>query len=132
MRCRLSLFALSSLATLFSAGCGGSQVEPTLSSIHEVVIDRSCNSQSCHGGSSPEADLDLSTPETAYDSLVGVTATEEPEFTRVVAGDPDNSLVYMVLLGPVGAIDQMPPGYELSVDEVEAVRQWIEDGAENN
>ena len=132
MRYRPFLFLLSSVATLFSVGCGGSAVDPTLTSIHDVIISRSCSSESCHGGSSPEGDLDLSTFESSYASMVGVESVGEPDFTRVVAGDPDNSLLYMVLLGPVGAIDQMPPGYELSADEIEAVRQWIEDGAENN
>ena len=132
MRYRPFLFLLSSMATLFSAGCGGGGIEPTLTDIHEVIISRSCSSESCHGGSSPEADLDLSTVAASYASMVGVESVEEPDFTRVVPGDPDNSLIYMVLLGPVGAIDQMPPGYELSADEIEAVRQWIEDGAENN
>jgi len=133
MRSRLFLFALFSLATGLSVGCGnGDPIEPTMTSIHDKIISRSCNSESCHGGTSPEADLDLSTPQSSYDGLVGVTADVEPSYTRVVQGDPDNSLLYLVLLGPVGSLDQMPTGYELDADEVEAVRQWIEDGAENN
>jgi hypothetical protein len=133
MRTRLLLLALSSFLPLSVAGCGGGEdVEPTLSSIYDVIIERSCNSESCHGGSNPEAGLDLTSVEAAYASLVGVTSTEEPSFTRVIAGDPDNSLMYMVLLGDVGAVGQMPSGWELGAVEIEAIRQWIEDGAENN
>jgi hypothetical protein len=133
MHSRYLLFALSSLVTVFSVGCGnGEVVEPTLTSIHDKIIQRSCNSEACHGGSTPEGDLDLSTVESAYAALVGVTSDGEPTFTRVVQGRPDDSLLYLVLLGTVGSLDQMPPGFELAADEVEAVRQWIEDGAENN
>jgi hypothetical protein len=133
MRSRFLPLALSGLATLFSVGCGtGDPIEPTMASIHDKIMQRSCNSEACHGGSVPEGDLDLSTAESSYAALVGHPSDVEPSFTRVVAGDPDNSLLYMVLLGPVGSLDQMPPGFELAADEVEAVRQWIEDGAENN
>jgi hypothetical protein len=132
MRSRFLLFLLCTLPTAFSVGCGGDSIEPTLSSIHDKIISRSCNSESCHGGSSPEADLDLSTVESSYNALVGHVADVEPSYIRVVEGDPDNSLLYLVLLGTVGSLDQMPTGYELAADEVEAVRQWIEDGAENN
>lgn len=133
MRSRFLPFVLTSLVTVFALGCGsGDPVEPTLTSIHDKIIQRSCNSEACHGGSTPEGDLDLSTAESAYAALVGVTSDVEPTYTRVVQGDPDNSLLYMVLLGTVGSLDQMPPGFALAADEVEAVRQWIEDGAENN
>ncbi len=133
MRSRLLLLALSTFATVFSVGCDdGDSVEPTMSSIHDKIISRSCNSESCHGGTSPKGSLDLSTPQSSYDGLVGITADAEPSYTLVVAGDPDNSLFYLILLGDVGAIDQMPTGFELDAEEVEAVRQWIEDGAENN
>ncbi|HIF22108.1 MAG TPA: hypothetical protein EYQ27_09425 [Gemmatimonadetes bacterium] len=133
MRSRFLPFVLTSLVTVFSLGCGNADlVEPTLTSIHDKIIQRSCNSEACHGGSTPEGDLDLSTAESSYAALVGVTSDVEPSFTRVVQGDPDNSLLYMVLLGTVGSLDQMPPGFALAADEVEAVRQWIEDGAENN
>lgn len=133
MRVRLSLLVLCPMSVFLLGGCPPSNViEPTLTSIHEVIIQRSCNSESCHGGSSPEADLDLSTVEASYAALVGVASTEEPSFTRVVAGDSDNSLLYMVLVGQVGGIDQMPPGYTLDTEEVDAIRQWIDDGAAND
>ena len=128
----LVLCALAGTTALFNVGCTQEGIEPTLTSIQSVLIDRSCNSESCHGGSTPEAGLDLSTAQASYDSLVGVASSQEPSFTLVTPGDPDNSLLYMVLTGEVGSVDQMPPGYSLDPEEIEAVRQWIEDGAENN
>ena len=118
--------------TVFNVGCDTGGMQPTLTSIHEVIIQRSCNSESCHGGSTPESDLDLTDVQTTYDALVGVASSMEPSFDRVVPGDPDNSLFYMVLLGEVGSVDQMPPGYSLDPEEIEMIREWIEDGAENN
>ena len=133
MRSRFLLFALSSLAMVFSVGCEvGEPLEPTMTSIHDKIIQRSCSSESCHGGTSPEASLDLSTAQSSYDGLVGHPSEVEPSYIRVVEGDPDNSLLYLVLIGTVGSLDQMPTGYELDAEEIEAVRQWIEDGAENN
>ena len=133
MTVRLGFSLLLITATALLAGCSnGPVIEPELSSIFENVIQGGCDSESCHGGSTPEADMDFGSLEATYAALVGVEAVEEPTFTRVVAGDSDNSLMYLVLLGDVGTVDQMPPGYSLTADEIEAIREWIDLGAENN
>jgi len=110
--------------------CGA--LDPTLTTIDEEVFQGSCAFESCHGGANPEAGLDLSSAAAAFTSLIDVPG-EESDVVRVVPGDPDNSLLYQVLLTSLGPdLRQMPIGDQLPDIEIEAIRQWIEDGAENN
>ena len=125
---KLSAFAVLFLGSVLLGGCPEPQVEPTLESIQAMVFNESCSFESCHGGSSPEGDLDLTSASVSYAALVGVDGVEE-DMVRVVAGDPASSLLYQVLQGDVGSVRQMPVGYDLTDEEIEAVRQWIADGA---
>jgi len=49
---------------------------------------------------------------------------------QVVPGDPENSLLYKVLIGD-GA-PQMPPGNPLPDEMIQTIYDWIEQGAQNN
>ena len=74
----------------------------------------------CHGETNPEVALNLSTYESA---MVG------SEFGTVIeAGDPDGSFIIdMITSGDMPAEgDPMPP------EELELLRSWIAEGAENN
>jgi hypothetical protein len=66
------------------------------------------------------------------DGIVGVTSSLRPDLKRVAPGDPEKSLlIHKVRPNPgteYGA--RMPYSYPvLTRDQVELVRQWIEDGA---
>ena len=65
-------------------------------------------------------------------NLVDRDSNEEAGKKLVVPGKPDESLLYLLLKGPVGSIDQMPQGSKLDAARVEAIRKWIADGAEDN
>jgi hypothetical protein len=75
----------------------------------------------CHGGS---GGLDLQ-------SWAGLNAGGASGAT-VVAGDPDNSLLIKRLEGTIGP--QMPLGGlpPLSAPEIETIKQWIQEGAQDN
>lgn len=77
---------------------------------------------------------DLSNPFDPVNGAVNVAATTEG-WTRVVPGDPDNSLL-MVLVSATEtteAGDPMPRVFpRLTADEVQTVTQWILEGARNN
>lgn len=128
---RVTPYLLVAVLPLLMAmeSCGA--LDPTLTTIYDEVFQGSCAFESCHGGPNPESDLDLSSTSAAFATLIGVDG-EEADVVRVVPGDPDNSLLYQLLLAPVGDARQMPVGDQLPDPEIEAIRQWIEDGAENN
>jgi hypothetical protein len=93
------------------------------------ILERRC--AGCHsGGPDASGGLDLSDPDTAYLSLVGAPSRCGGGTTdRVVAGDPDGSLLYR----KVAAIDlcgsRMPPSAPLPAAEVEVIEAWIAAGA---
>ena len=131
-----SLFApaaiLAALGLPFMTGCPTVEpcVETTLTALQADVFNGSCATSSCHGGGAPSRNLDMNDGAT-HGSTVGVAGVE-PGTTRIVAGNPDESLFYQVLLEGVGNTRRMPPGFELDECEVEAVRVWIADGAQDN
>jgi mono/diheme cytochrome c family protein len=78
------------------------------------------NCVDCHGGETTEVELDLTT----YD---GVMAGSEYG-TVIEAGDPDASL----LLDMISAGEMPQEADALEEEQVELVRTWIEQGAQNN
>jgi hypothetical protein len=76
----------------------------------------------------------LSDPFDPINGVVGIAAAIRP-YTRVVPGDPDNSLLIIkVEATEVGLHGEpMPMVYPpLTTAEVDAVRQWVIEGAQNN
>jgi len=140
-----------------TAGTGGTLPFPaTLASIQEKVFSPTCAS-GCHepGGEgynetnlSGGMPLDLSSVAASYSSLVGIPSTIPPKCgttitesgtlpcgDRVVSGDPDASWLIAKLEGknPAFTGDKMPRNAApLSQDEIDVIRQWIEEGAQNN
>ncbi len=107
-------------------GEGGIPLEPTLESIQANIFDLRCTS--CHtvGGSAPfSLDSGLS-----YDTMVGVPSTNLCfGVDRVEPGEPDDSCLVRVIEGFV--LPQMPLGGDpLSEEEIQAIRDWIQGGAE--
>lgn len=87
----------------------------------------------CHyaGGLVPN----LSDPFDPEDGVVNVAASI-PRWTRVIPGDPDNSLLIVKVEATAdgdGHGAPMPMVYEpLTAEEIALVRRWIEEGAQNN
>jgi hypothetical protein len=118
---------------------------PTFSAIHEeILVGRGCAGGSlCHGGST-SGKLNLSQRDAAYTALVGVPAMGmnltlmppncvDSGQQRVIAGDPDNSLLMQKLLGTQQCGAPMPPNPPLLMAaEVEQIRMWIAKGALND
>lgn len=95
----------------------GGQIEP--------VFTSSCGFAGCHGGAMPQAGLDLSEG-VAYDNTVDVMATQSTE-SRIAPFDPGMSYLF-------GRIDGggMPPAGPLSMEQIDAFRAWIQEGAARN
>ncbi len=103
---------------------------PTLASLQANVFTPGC---SCHLAASAPAGLSLAEGR-SFENLVGVPSTEQPGLLRVEPGNPDRSyLIRKVEGGPdiVGA--RMPLGTApLTPAQIQALRDWIAQGALNN
>ncbi len=132
----LSLSAVPSLAQ----DCEGGNFDSTFALIQKVVFEnRGCTVSACHGAAA-SGGLDLRA-DVAHDNLIEQPATTVPAGTiaglkRVVPGQKDQSLLYINLAAATlsgqweAPLRAMPIGFEpLSLDELEAVREWIEQGA---
>jgi len=71
----------------------------------------------------------------AWSNIVDVASAEDPNLNRVQPGDPDNSYLVLKLEGSPrilgGQMPQDGPPF-LSQAEIDAIRQWILDGAQDN
>ena len=122
---------LAVLGLMLAIGCGApdATVEPTFPSIQENVFNISCASSGCHG-EAQEGALDLREG-AAYEDLVNVPAELAPEMQRVQPGDAEASFLYVKLRTPgEGQGVRMPVGSKLPEDRIDAIREWIEGGAE--
>lgn len=78
------------------------------------------------------AGLDL-TANVAHSNLVGVVSTNHAPGVRIVPGDPMVSVLWHKVSGSSDYGLNMPPnGTFLSNDELQTIRDWIEQGALDN
>ncbi len=107
-------------------------IQPTLPSIQTNVFTPICAVPGCHVGASAQQGLMLDSVQNSFLDLVGVSSNEIPSLMRVDPGNPDNSYLVQKIEGApsiVGA--QMPLNQPpLSTDQIDAIRQWILNGAE--
>jgi len=91
----------------------------TLTTLQNTIFTPTC--VRCHGGSSPEADLDLSAGQ-SHGNLVNVSATTKSG-VRVIPFDADNSVLVMFL---DDGHRNRPESERLQI------RSWISNGAQDN
>jgi mono/diheme cytochrome c family protein len=89
----------------------------------------------CHLTGQEPGNMKLA-PKVAYATLVGVKATET-DLKRIEPGKPDQSYVVRKLEGTHvaagGTGEQMPMGGDpLPPEQIQKIRAWIEQGAQNN
>ena len=126
--------------------------EPTAAAIWDRIFRPSCALSSCHG-TATHANLDLSSLEASCAALIEQPSCELPTRTRVIPGDPDDSLLLQKLVcvqlpqvdctPALGEIDPACPGTganhsnlrmpfnnpPLPACLVESIRTWILLGA---
>ena len=91
----------------------------------QPVFDQYCTS--CHPSS---GNLDL-TAANSYNQLVNVDASAYSA-KRVIAGDPEQSVLYKKIDNSGTYGSNMPLGSSLSASQINMIKQWIEEGAKNN
>jgi hypothetical protein len=136
--------AAASAGASGSAGAGGS--DATFSAVFDAIIrGTGCNGGgACHGGATSITTLTMRLKDQAHMQLVGVPAMSmtlsgmgpqcvNSGLVRVVAGDPDNSLLVQKLENTQTCGDPMPPTTALlSAEQIDLVRRWIARGAPND
>jgi len=112
---------------------GGGSSGPTTAdfqSIQDTVFTPICSK--CHIGASAPEGLQLDAAH-SYNFLIGVPSAEQPAVLRVKPGDPDNSYMVRKIEGLPGITGLQMPYMEtpLSQPTIDAIRQWIMNGAPN-
>jgi hypothetical protein len=106
----------------------------------KTLLNNTCASVGCHGGSSPMQGLNL-TSASSYSNLFDVAATEVPALKRVRAFRPDSSYLVHKIQGTQATVGgsgvRMPEGCTtnnscLSNATINLIRDWILQGAPNN
>lgn len=108
-----------------------STLEAKFSSIQNNILTPSCVNQGCHPGGGAPMSLQSGL---AYSNLVGKASAYG--IPRVDPGKPDNSALYLKLIGDgrTGGAQFRMPLFQpaLPPERIEAVRQWIANGAMND
>jgi methionine-rich copper-binding protein CopC len=113
-----------------AGGSTGGPVTADFQSIQDNVFTPICSK--CHiGGGAPEG-LQLDAAH-SYNLLVGVPSAEQPSLLRVKPSDPDSSYMVHKIEGLPGITGgQMPLGETpLPQATIDAIRQWVTNGAPN-
>jgi hypothetical protein len=134
-----ALVALMILARPAAAGdCEGESFSSTFELIQKAIFERTgCAESICHGSALAPHNLDLSSAEASYNSLVDVGAATVAGIKRVEIGQKDRSLLFINLAAKTfpgqwtAPLRPMPadPVPALNGDELEVIRRWIEVGA---
>ena len=125
-------FVLFTYACEHEQGVGpqGGGLQPTFSSIQTNILTPKCVNQACHPGNFAPMSLRAGA---AYGNLVNRPSAFG--ILRVDPGDADNSALYLKVIGDnsVGARMPLPLSRNaLSSAETNAIRDWINNGAQNN
>jgi hypothetical protein len=124
-----------------STGTAAAPSEPTFTNVYNALFAVSGigGCFGCHGGlANPALNGNfamLSDQATTYKALVSAPSSEASvckDMTRVTAGDPMKSLLYLKLSGMQPCGMPMPPGTPLSPDVVSLIKDWIAAGAKND
>ena len=109
------------------------QSEATLAKVQNDIFSPKCAVSGCHvpGTFAP---IPLRTANESYTRLVGVASSQKPNLNRVTPNEPDDSYLIQKIRGASGISGGRMPlnSSALSSSEIDLIREWIENGAENN
>ena len=100
-----------------SGSCNTADVRP--------IFQANCTQSICHDASQPAGELDLSSADPAG-QMLNVGSSLCTDQVRLVAGDPNRSLLWLKLTGQAPDCgDPMPIGGTLSATDLGCIEQWI-------
>jgi len=130
---------LAILSTFLFAACSKTSNSPTssqdvsFSSQVQPIFTSSCALSGCHSGSNPTGGQDLSAGK-AYNNIVSKASTEVPGYFRVKPFSSDSSYLYMKITGDsrITGVRMPNGGAPLSQSNIQTIKNWIDEGAQNN
>jgi hypothetical protein len=106
---------------------------PSFATAIQPILNMNCNFSNCHGGSFPQAGLDLRAT-AAYTELVNQSSTQVASLLLVEPGNPTDSYFYRKVVGCGGGNcigSRMPQGRPpLAQAQLDLIRDWILGGAQ--
>ena len=121
----LILLACPSKGNEGEAGETGSTCDADLDEIRAEILVPNCTNDTCHTGDMPAAGLDFSlSAEEIETQLVGIPSGVCPDQIRVIAGEPESSMLIAKLVDPPCG-EQMPIDGELSEAEIACLGEWV-------
>jgi len=86
----------------------------------------------CHSGTAATAGLNLSSGN-AYANTVNVDSQQDRTKKLILPSDADNSYIVIKVEGRQTVGDRMPAGTgDLSANEIQTLKTWTNEGAQNN
>ncbi len=137
---RIMKASLIILSAILFAACSKSTSNPISSSNVsfkndvQPIFTANCALSGCHATASPSAgNQNLSTGQ-AFNNIVNVASYEIPTYLRVKPSNSDSSYLYMKITGASGISGaRMPYGKApLSSTDIQTIKDWIDEGAQNN
>ena len=129
-----SFFLLSFVLFIYACeheqgvGPQGGGLQPTFSSIQDNILTPKCVNAGCHPGQLAPMSLRAGV---AYNALVNVQSAFA--IPRVDPANANNSALYLKVIGDNSVGARMPFSRNaLSSEETNAIRDWINNGAQNN
>jgi hypothetical protein len=111
-------------------GNGGPVANPGFAQHIQPIFNSSCSLSGCHNATA-SGGMNLSEGQ-AYGNIVNVASTSEPNFMRVTPSDADNSYIIIKLEGRQNVGARMPLTGSLSQNDIRTIKNWINNGAQNN
>ena len=108
---------------------------PSLASHVQPILSTSCALSGCHAGASPQEGMNLSSG-LMHSNTVNVPSNES-SLDRIEPGQPDQSYLVHKIQGTQGTVGgsgvRMPfGGAPLSQANIDIIRAWVADGAQDN
>lgn len=105
--------------------------DPSFATVIQTIFNANCVGGGCHNATA-SAGLVLSQGQ-AYNNLVNVDSTSEPNFKRVLPNDAQNSYIVMKLEGRQTVGSRMPLNRTpLTTVQIQNIKNWINKGANQN
>jgi len=131
------------LSAILFVACSKSSNNPTSSSGGivsfkndvQIIFTNNCALSGCHATASTSAGNQNLSAGQAYNNIVSVRSYEMPQYLRVKPFSSDSSYLYMKITGDprIAPYAQMPYGKApLQSSDIQTIKDWIDQGAQNN